>query len=408
MNVRSVLFSRGFLLIFFSFFFLWISFDFFILFPLFILERGGNSVDVGIQTAIFFFPSVILRPIAGWLTDRTGRLKTLWSGIMLMIVTSFAFLLLHGNYEDFKIWCALILFTRGLAFSAFYTAFFTYTTDLAPAEIRARIIGLFGVSGLVAHGLAPRVAEIVLSYWKFTGYFLGMGILATLSLIIAAFLREQPHETSHGQKALHSLRKVTFSVRNLIVLPGSFAFGFVVASFNTFGAAYFRNITGTSVGYFFLIYGSMAGFIRILFGGIADRYPRWRLVAIFFALQGLGLVFVVWEPVSKWYLFGAALSGAAHGILFPTMAAMAVDAHPPEHRGLITSVFTGMLEFGFSIGSYLFGLAVAGFGFRSMFVMAGGFAVFFALYTALTAFSRPKLFNVLPSKADLTSVVGRN
>ncbi len=391
MNVRSVLFSRSFLLVFSSFFFLWISFDFFILFPLFILERGGNSVDVGIQTAIFFFPSVILRPLAGWLTDHTGRLKTLWAGIVFMILTSFAFLALPGSYQDFKIWCALNLFLRGLGFSAFYTAFFTYTTDLAPVEIRARIIGLFGVSGLIAHGLAPRIAEIVLSQWKFTGYFVASGILATLSLFIALFLREQPHAKSKGETALRSLRKVTFSIRNFIVLPGAFTFGFAVASFNTFGAPYFRNIPGTSVGYFFLVYGLMAGFIRVLFGGIADRYPRWKLVAIFFALQGVGLFLIIWEPIKTHYLIAALISGAAHGILFPTMAAMAVDAHPPENRGLITSVFTGMLELGFSIGSYLFGLAVSGFGYQGMFSIAAGFAILFAGYTVVAGILRPKI-----------------
>ncbi|HSE40690.1 MAG TPA: MFS transporter, partial [Acidobacteriota bacterium] len=338
MNVRTILFSRSFLLIFFSFFFLWISFDFFILFPLFILERGGNSVDVGIQTAIFFFPSVILRPIAGWITDRTGRVKTIWAGTVLMILTSFAFLFLPGSYQDFKVLCAIILFLRGLGFSLFYVAFFTYTADLAPIAIRARIIGLFGVSGLVAHGCAPKVAELVLRYWKFTGYFVASGLLATFSLIIALFLKEQPYAKSEEGKAFHSLRNVTFNIRNLIVLPGAFTFGFAVASFNTFGAAYFQKIPGTSVGYFFLLYGSMAGLIRVLFGGFADRYPRWKLVGIFFAMQAAGLMFVIWNPVQVNYLIGAAIAGAAHGILFPTMAAMAVDAHPPENRGLITSV----------------------------------------------------------------------
>jgi MFS family permease len=399
MNVRTILFSRDFLLVFFSFFFLWISFDFFILFPLFILERGGNSVDVGIQTAIFFFPSVILRPLAGWLTDHTGRLKTLWGGTILMILTSFAFLLLPGTYQNFKVWCAVILFLRGLGFSAFYTAFFTYTTDLAPAEIRARIIGLFGVSGLVAHGLAPRIAEIVLGQWKFTGYFVAMGILATVSLLIALFMKEQPHPRSRGESALRSLRKVTFSIRNFIVLPGAFVFGFAVASFNTFGAPYFRNIDGTSVGYFFLVYGSMAGLIRVLFGGVADRYPRWRLVAIFFALQGAGLFLVIWDPVKSYYMVGAAISGAAHGILFPTMAAMAVDAHPAENRGLITSVFTGMLELGFSIGSYLFGLAVASYGYKGMFMIAAGSAIAFGIYSMLAALTRPNILEKFPEKA---------
>src|SRR5262249_25898233 len=97
-KTSSVLLSRSFLLSFWSFFPLWISFDFFILFPLFILKNGGNSVDVGIQEAIFFFPSVIMRPFAGMLVDRIGRVRVLWFGSFLMILTALSFLLLHGTY----------------------------------------------------------------------------------------------------------------------------------------------------------------------------------------------------------------------------------------------------------------------------------------------------------------------
>ncbi|HEY7161039.1 MAG TPA: MFS transporter, partial [Acidobacteriota bacterium] len=340
----------------------------------------GNSVDVGIQTAIFFIPSVILRPFAGWLTDHTGRLKTLWVGTAFMLFTSFAFLLLPGSYQNFKWWCALILFARGMGFSAFYTAFFTYITDLAPSEIRARILGLFGVSGLIAHGCAPKIAELVLNQWKFDGYFIASGILATTSLVISLFLHEQPHPRTQGENAFFSFRKVTFSRRNWIVLPGAFAFGFAIASFNTFGAPYFEKLPGTSVGYFFLAYGLTAVAIRIAFGGFADRYPKWLLVAIFFTFQAAGVVLIIFNPVQTYYLIAAAFAGAAHGILFPTMTAMAVEAHPPENRGLVTSVFTGTMELGFSIGSYLFGLAVSMLGYHQMFVIAASCSGVFAVY----------------------------
>jgi MFS family permease len=383
MSVQKILASRGFLLSFFSFFFVWISFDFFILFPLFILQRGGNSVDVGIQTAIFFIPSVILRPFAGWLTDHTGRLKTLWAGTAFMLFTSFAFLLLPGRYQDFKFLCALILFARGMGFSAFYTAFFTYITDIAPSEIRARILGLFGVSGLIAHGCAPKIAELVLHQWKFHGYFIASGILATTSLVISFFLREQPHPRTKGENAFVSFLKVTFSRRNWIILPGAFAFGFAIASFNTFGAPYFEKLPGTSVGYFFLAYGLTAVAIRIAFGGWADRYPKWVLVAIFFALQAMGVILIICNPVQTYYLIAAACAGAAHGILFPTMTAMAVEAHPPENRGLVTSVFTGTMELGFSIGSYLFGIAVSILGYPRMFMIAASCSGIFAVYTLI-------------------------
>jgi MFS family permease len=380
---QNVFLSRSFLLSFFSFFFLWISFDFFILFPLFILKNGGDSVDVGIQTFIFFFPAVIMRPVAGFLTDRIGRLRVLWFGSSLMVITAFLFLLLKGNYEQIKIPMACNLFLRGISFAAFYTAFFTYIVDLSSPENRARVIGMFGVSGLVAHGMAPWIGQHVMDAFGFSGFFAGSGVLSLVSLVISTALKEKHVSSAPEEGGIAIVRKVVLSSRNWIVLPGSFVFGYVVASYNTFGAPYFQSVGGAETGYFFLAYGLTAGTVRIIFGGIADHYPRWKLVAIFFTLQGLGLSILLLEPVSKYYLLAGAVSGGAHGILFPSLGAMAMDLHPQKYRGIVASVFTGTMEFGFSSGSYILGVVVAIAGYRAMFLSAVSLAVLFGIYVVI-------------------------
>jgi MFS family permease len=393
---RNVFLSRSFLLSFFSFFFLWISFDFFILFPLFILQNGGDSVDVGLQTFIFFFPAVLMRPIAGWLTDRIGRLRVLWFGSMLMVVTAFSFLLLHGSYDQMKYWMALTLFLRGTAFAAFYTAFFTYIVDLSSLQNRGRVIGMFGVSGLIAHGLAPWIAERVLEHYGFAGFFAVSGVLSLTSLMISILLKEKHQLSTFEEGGWSIIKNVTFNARNLIILPGAFVFGFVVASYNTFGAPYFTEM-GVTTGSFFLAYGMTAGAVRVIFGGAADRYERWKLVSIFFALQAAGLLMLLLEPVRNFYLIAGAVSGAAHGILFPSLSAMAIDAHPEKFRGVVASVFTGMMELGFSVGSYLLGVIVAIGGFRVMFGVTVAVGLCYACYVIVFQFRKRGLTQPLQS-----------
>ena len=389
-GTARILLSRSFLLSFLSFFFLWVSFDLFILFPLYVLRVGGDSVDIGIQTAIFFFPSVVIRPVAGWLTDRIGRLKVLWFGTFLMVVSAFAFLFLKGSYREIQWQMAAILFTRGLGFAAFYTAFFTYVVDLTTFENRARILGLFGVSGLVGHGIAPKVGEIVLHSFDFDGFFAFSGVLSLISLTIAAFLKEERTSNLPAGSGIRMFKEVTITKKNWMILPGAFTFGYVLASFNTFGAPYFEQSGKASVGYFFLAYGLTAGFVRIFLGGIADRVERWRLVTFFFILQAAGIGFIVFEPVQKFYLIGAVLAGGAHAFLFPAMAAMAVDAHPQELRGVVTSIFTAAIELGFSLGSYILGVIVAIEGYRFMFASCSAFAVAFAAYAMIMQFYRKR------------------
>jgi MFS family permease len=382
-RVLEVVVSRNFVLTFSSFFFLWISFDFFILFPLFILQLGGNSVDVGIQTAIFYLPAVIIRPMIGWVTDRIGRLKVLWFGSGLMVLTAFSFLLIRGNYQQVKYWISLILLLRGFSFASFYVAFFTYTVDLSFPESRARIIGLFGLSGLIAHGAAPKIGELVLHRGSFNAFFAVSGLLSLLSLTISAFLKEQKRVKSESAKGWEVVRSLSLTRRNWLVLPGAFTFGYVIASFNTFGAPYFLHMKQGSAGSFFLIYGGMAAVVRLIFGGLADRYQRWKLVATFFALQGAGLMLILLHPVQVWFVIAAISAGAAHGILFPLLTAMAIDAHSQEFRGVVTSIFTAMIELGFSLGSYILGVLVAYAGYGVMFISAAGFAIVFSVYVLI-------------------------
>lgn len=379
LRTSNVLLSRSFLLAFFSFFFLWISFDFFILFPLFILRKGGTTVDVGFQEAIFFIPSVFVRPFFGLMIDRLGRLKILWSGTILMIVTSLCFLLLHESYAQMKWYVSLILIFRGTGFAAFYTSFFTYITDLTTTENRGRVIGLFGVSGLVAHGLAPWIGEKVLARFDFPGFFETTAALAAFSLTLSLFLKEKATLATVHEKIVQSLKGVAFSKKNLVFLPGGFVFGWVIASFNTFGAPFFEKAGGATVGQFFLVYGITAGIFRIIFGGLVDRYPRGLLISLFFVLQGAGVAMIVLEPIRTFYLASAASCGAAHAILFPSMVAQAIDAHS-EKRGVVSSIFTAIIELGFSLGSFALGWVISLSGYRVMFGSCAVVALVFAAY----------------------------
>jgi MFS family permease len=70
---------------------------------------------------------------------------------------------------------------------------------------------------------------------------------------------------------------------------------------------------------------------------------------------------------------------------------MAIDLHPQKYRGVVTSVFTGSMELGFSVGSYLLGIIVAIGGYRVMFLSAVAFAVSFGCLVAIVKMLTPRL-----------------
>ena len=285
-----------------------------------------------------------MRPIAGWLTDRIGRLRVLWFGSTLMVVTVFLFLLLYGTYDEMKYWMGITLFLRGTAFAAFIQPFLVHHRSIFNSKSGTcnRNVWCVRTRGTWPGSLGSNVCSSI------TGFPVSsqrLRLFSLTSLIISAILKEKHVVAAFEEGGWAIIKSVTFSARNLIILPGAFVFGFVVASYNTFGAPYFTEM-GVTTGSFFLAYGLTAGAVRVIFGGAADRYQRWKLVSIFFALQATGLSMLLLQPFGRYYLFAGAVSGGAHGILFPSLSAMAIDAHPQKFRGVVASFFTGMMESG--------------------------------------------------------------
>ena len=73
-------------------------------------------------------------------------------------------------------------------------------------------------------------------YWIFSGFFLVSGCCQrSASSSQPSWSKEQVGKVQ-DETGFNIFRKVTFSRRNLIILPGAFVFGFAIASFTTFGA----------------------------------------------------------------------------------------------------------------------------------------------------------------------------
>ena len=85
------------------------------------------------------FPFMIL---AGWLSDRVGRLPMLSLGFL-----AWAFVFLGYMVVPVMPWLVLIQLTRGFAYSAYTATAMTYATEVRSREHRGRASGLYSSSG---------------------------------------------------------------------------------------------------------------------------------------------------------------------------------------------------------------------------------------------------------------------
>jgi MFS family permease len=74
-------------------------------------------------------------------------------------------------------------------------------------------------------------------------------------------------------------------------------------------------------------------------------------------------------PVLPVVVLTGVLSGAAHGFLYPALAALVADDAPPARRGAVVGVFSALFLSGQAGGAFAFGAFAHGLGYALMWTL---------------------------------------
>jgi MFS family permease len=126
---------------------------------------------------------------------------------------------------------------------------------------------------------------------------------------------------------------------------------------------------------FFIGYACTTVFARVALGWLPDRIGRMRT-----ALLSLGLYAVVLTSMSQLApgtlaLYGALL-GCAHGLLYPSMNALAIEDGNHARRGQVLTYLNGGFQVGYTVGVLAFGWIAERTGYPTVFVLGGVIMLF--------------------------------
>lgn len=369
------LYSRAFFAMALANFMILSSFSTFFLFPLFILNHGGNEIDIGVIMGAFTFASVVCRPWISEMIDRIGRKKSYTIGCLVMSVLPLVYLLFQGELRDFYFALLAVRIIHGTGFALCLTAVFTYIADLTPKSRLNEGLGIFGISGLIGSAVGPAVAEVVIDKLGFSTLFVTSGLMAVFALLVHLPLSETwVHGTSGNATSFFGVLRIrkTGLVAILAVL-----FGFGLAATNGFVAPFASERQVSFVSAYYLAYSGSAVLVRVLGGRVADRLNEDRVIPGAMILTGIGLASLVFLGGSLDLMAAGFLGGCGHGLLYPGLNVLAIRDMPAAIRGKITGVFTGSIDAGVFVGSVLLGFVGQSAGFPALFLAAGG-----ALFTA--------------------------
>jgi len=363
----SPLRSRDFVRVTVGNFFFFLTFASFFLLPLHIRELGGSERTVGFLMGTTGISGLVSVLIVGALLDRYGRGRFLRGGMAVMGVASAAFL---ATSAIGPLMFALRI-VQGLAFSASFNAAATLAAELAPPARRTSALGIFGISTLLTHAIAPSLGEQIVAVGGFGLLFAIAGVYCAIGLAIVWTL-PTPRRHAHAGPPPAPLRRVPGFVAAIATIAccGG-AFGSVL----TFVPTFVRDEGLGVVSAFFLAYTTTAVGVRIVGGGAGDRLghrpvvlPALALLAV--AVGSLALVHSMTTLVLAGLVFGA-----AQGLVYPTLNAYTVELVPLVQLGRAQSMYNGAFNLGTTFGAMVMGNVVQVYGHRAMFAGAGGLVV---------------------------------
>ncbi|MDA5109424.1 MFS transporter [Brevibacillus thermoruber] len=362
MNQTEPLWTKDFVLLALSNFFLFVGFQMLIpTLPLFVTERGGDQLAVGLVVSLFTVSALLVRPFAGKALDSVGRRPVLMVGLALFL------LCVAGYYWMATI--ALVLglrFVHGIGWGIATTTYGTIASDLIPAARRGEGMGYFGMFSSLAMALGPLVGLWLAQSFGFGWLFAISSVLTALAMLLsrpvkmaapAGAGRRQPAAERSGLVE----RKALFP--SLLVLFLGVTYGGIVSFITLFG----QEAGIGNVGLFFLFNALSLMLIRPVAGKLFDRKGHAWVLLPGGVVLAAGLLTLSYSTTSFGLIAAAILFGSGFGAVQPSLQAWTIHRVPPDRRGAANGTFFSAFDLGIGVGAMLLGAVAKATGFALMY-----------------------------------------
>jgi MFS family permease len=346
-----------------------LSFNGFVLLPLHIRELGGTEVEIGIVMGLYSGIGIVCQPIIGPWVDAIGRRLFMLIGAGLVVAAA----ALAALFDSIPV-LASVRVLQGFGFSAYFVAMFSYVVDLVPPAQRGWALGIYGVSGFAATAFAPLVGELIVRRAGFRALFATSAVLALVPLALIVRLRDRRRPAA-AVPAPGWLRAGLEDVlhRHMIV---TLFFGLGSGTIFAFLPTFAQDLEVAGLSLFYTAYAAAAIAVRVFGGRLIDTRGRRAVIVPSMFLQliapallglvGLAVTRTSTTPVVPILFLAGLVSGAAHGFLYPGLAALVTDLTPNDRRATAVGVFSSMFLLGQTLGAVAFGAVAHALGYASM------------------------------------------
>jgi MFS family permease len=369
--VRSILAPTPFVRATVTNFFFFLGLNGFVLLPLHIQQLGGNEIEIGFVMGLHSGVGIVCQPLIGPWVDVVGRRPFMLTGVALTVAAALLAVAPGGVPL-----LAVVRAVQGIGMSMFFVASFSYVVDIVPPAERGWALGIYGVSGFVSTAVAPLIGESIIRTAGFRALFVLSALLGLMTLGLVWPMREAPRGAALPLRlAPGAVRAALEDVLHRHMFVTLF-FGLGSGTIFAFLPTFAEDLGVTTLSLFYTAYSLSAIAVRVVGGRLIDTLGRRAVIvpSMFvqaaatgvLALLGVLVTRTSATPVLPALFLAGLLAGAAHGFLYPGLAALVTDTTPDERRGAVVGIFSAMFLAGSTVGAFTFGWVANALGYGSM------------------------------------------
>ena len=337
--------------------------------PLYGAHLGGNSTQVGMVSTAFSIASVAVRFSATFLVERFGRKGLMSLGILLAMLLSLGYPLVHSIYS-----VMLLRIVQGLGFGLVTTYCAAMVADSLPDERRGEGIGYFGLGTSVAFAFSPAVGLAFVNHMGFPIMFVAAAIAFAGALAVFQFTRDPVAARAKKAAAGPAAPAVKPPWWNRF-FDTSITWPFILLLLFGLGRGAEQNFIPllaktedlSALSVFYIINTTMVFLLRFFTSRTYDKKGP-----LFSAILGGIMVAASMMTMSLVHgnlvlILAAIFSGMGIGLLVPTYQVWVITSVPPEKRTMGSALYYNTYDIGIAVGSVLYGAIAGRLGYHGMF-----------------------------------------
>lgn len=343
--------------------------------PLFALELGASMALAGTIVALRGIGMLSFDLPAGVLVSRLGER---WA--MILGTVALALVAVGASLGRSVLVLAPLMFVMGCAWSIWMLARLSYATEVAPPELRGRVLSLLGGSNRLGNFIGPIVGGVIGEWAGLTSaFYVQAGLAAAAAVVMFVVVpddegRDVAEASAHG--SLHGLVREhsrVFATAGVVAIAIAMLRSTRQVVIPLWGSA-----IGLTAGQVGLLFGLSSAVDLLMFypaGVVMDRYGRkWTAIPCLLALAA-GLMVIPLTRTFAGLLAASLVAGFGNGMGAGINMTLGADHAPAAIRAEFLGVWRFITDIGTAGGPLALSLltAVSTLGIATVAIGSVGF-----------------------------------